>query len=253
MTQIASTPPGDDPRPHPRQRHLARHEDLRQHAFGCHVGGVAEQPSCRCHAGADRRRHALADRAVRRARFHRHHRGRRQPGSAIPPSSLSFGENGWSDDLVRREDAAGFGFASLSRRGCTVSSRPRSPDDSTMPGWRVDLVPGTFPGRSRGRSPSRRRRRRFRTGRRYRSRPPNPPPRSAMRPRMPPGITRCRSSSRASLPPSPATRRTSSANSSTAGPSSTARCTPNPGGASPSASSATAIAATTTRTSTSTA
>ena len=67
-------------------------------------------------------------------------------GIADPAVLLSFGENGWSDDLVRREDAAGFGFASLSRRGCTVSSRPRSPDDSTMPGWRVDLAPEHFLG-----------------------------------------------------------------------------------------------------------
>ena len=67
-------------------------------------------------------------------------------GIADPAVLLSFGENGWSDDLVRREDAAGFGFASLSRRGCTVSSRPRSPDGSAMPGWRVDLAPEHFLG-----------------------------------------------------------------------------------------------------------
>ena len=67
-------------------------------------------------------------------------------GIADPAVLLSFGENGWSNDLVRREDAAGFGFASLSRRGCTVSSRPRSPDGSTMPGWRVDLAPEHFLG-----------------------------------------------------------------------------------------------------------
>ena len=67
-------------------------------------------------------------------------------GIADPAVLLSFGENGWSDDLVRREDAAGFGFASLSRRGCTVSSRPRSPDGSIMPGWRVDLAPEHFLG-----------------------------------------------------------------------------------------------------------
>ena len=69
-------------------------------------------------------------------------------GIADPAVLLSFGENGWSDDLVRREDAAGFGFASLSRRGCTVSSRPRSPDGNTMPGWRVDLAPEHFLGES---------------------------------------------------------------------------------------------------------
>ena len=59
---------------------------------------------------------------------------------------LSFGENGWPDALVRREDAAGFGFASLARRGCTVSSRPRSPDGETLPGWKVELVPEHFLG-----------------------------------------------------------------------------------------------------------
>ena len=67
-------------------------------------------------------------------------------GIADPAVLLSFGENGWSDDLVRREDAAGFGFASLSRRGCTVSSRPRSPDGNSKPGWCVDLAPGHFLG-----------------------------------------------------------------------------------------------------------
>ena len=67
-------------------------------------------------------------------------------GIADPAVLLSFGENGWSDDLVRREDAAGFGFASLSRRGCTVASRPRSPDGHTLPGWRVDLAPEHFLG-----------------------------------------------------------------------------------------------------------
>ena len=46
-------------------------------------------------------------------------------GIADPAVLLSFGENGWSEDLVRREDAAGMGFLSLARRGCTVASRPR--------------------------------------------------------------------------------------------------------------------------------
>ena len=67
-------------------------------------------------------------------------------GIADPAVLLSFGENGWSDDLVRREDAAGFGFASLARRGCAVSSRPRSPDGETLPGWRVDLAAEHFLG-----------------------------------------------------------------------------------------------------------
>ena len=62
-------------------------------------------------------------------------------GIADPAVLLSFGENGWSEDLVRREDAAGMGFLSLARRGCTVASRPRS-----APGWRVDLTPAHFLG-----------------------------------------------------------------------------------------------------------
>ena len=67
-------------------------------------------------------------------------------GIADPAVLLSFGENGWDDELVRREDAAGFGFASLARRGCTVLSRPRSPDGKTQPGWRVELEPAHFLG-----------------------------------------------------------------------------------------------------------
>ena len=62
---------------------------------------------------------------------------------------LSFGENGWSEDLVRREDAAGMGFLSLARRGCAVSSRPRAQ-------WRSRrrlarrTGPGPLPGRGQG-------------------------------------------------------------------------------------------------------
>ncbi len=67
-------------------------------------------------------------------------------GIADPAVLLSFGENGWNDALVRREDAAGFGFASLARRNCAVSSRPRSPDGQLLPGWRVALEPAHFLG-----------------------------------------------------------------------------------------------------------
>ena len=67
-------------------------------------------------------------------------------GIADPAVLLSFGENGWDDATVRREDAAGFGFASLARRNCIVSSRPRSPDGGTAPGWRVGLAPEHFLG-----------------------------------------------------------------------------------------------------------
>ncbi len=67
-------------------------------------------------------------------------------GIADPAVLLSFGENGWSNDLVRREDAAGMGLLSLARRGCAVSSRPRARDGSVTPGWRVELEPAHFTG-----------------------------------------------------------------------------------------------------------
>ena len=67
-------------------------------------------------------------------------------GIADPTVLLSFGENGWDDALVRCEDAAGFGFASLARRNCAVSSRPRSPDREILPGWQVSLSPEHFLG-----------------------------------------------------------------------------------------------------------
>ena len=69
-------------------------------------------------------------------------------GIADPAVLLSFGENGWDDALVRREDAAGFGFASLARRNCAVSSRPHSTDGEIVPGWRVGLEPAHFLGES---------------------------------------------------------------------------------------------------------
>ncbi len=62
-------------------------------------------------------------------------------GIGDPAVLLSFGENGWSEELVRREDAAGMGFLSLARRGCTVASRTRS-----GAGWRVELTPAHFRG-----------------------------------------------------------------------------------------------------------
>ena len=67
-------------------------------------------------------------------------------GIADPAVLLSFGENGWSEDLVAAEDAAGMGMLSLARRGCTVSSRPRATDGDPAPGWRVELLPTHFLG-----------------------------------------------------------------------------------------------------------
>ena len=69
-------------------------------------------------------------------------------GIADPAVLLSFGENGWDDALVRREDAAGFGFASLARRNCIVSSRTHSSAAEVSTGWRVQLAPEHFLGKA---------------------------------------------------------------------------------------------------------
>ncbi len=69
-------------------------------------------------------------------------------GIENPAVLLSFGENGWSDDLVSREDAAGMGILSLAHRGCRISSRPRTHDGHAGQGWSVDLAPEHFTGQS---------------------------------------------------------------------------------------------------------
>lgn len=69
-------------------------------------------------------------------------------GIGDPAVLLSFGENGWNDDLVAREDAAGMGILSLAHRGCRIASRPRSPDGHVGHGWSVDLLPEHFTGHS---------------------------------------------------------------------------------------------------------
>ena len=65
-----------------------------------------------------------------------------------PAVLLSFGENGWSDDLVSREDAAGMGILSLAHRGCRISSRTRTPGGQAGQGWSVELEPEHFTGQS---------------------------------------------------------------------------------------------------------
>ena len=112
-------------------------------------------------------------------------------GIADPAVLLSFGENGWPDELVRREDAAGFGFVSLARRGCTVSSRPRASDGKTPPGWHVRLEPEHFLGEADAEvhaddaAP-------FPHGTSISFIAAESPSQSATRRRTPPGTTRCR-------------------------------------------------------------
>ena len=69
-------------------------------------------------------------------------------GIADPAVLLSFGENGWSDALVAREDAAGMGILSLAHRGCRIASRALTPDGHAGHGWSVNLEPEHFTGRS---------------------------------------------------------------------------------------------------------
>ncbi len=113
-------------------------------------------------------------------------------GIADPAVLLSFGQNGWDDALVRREDAAGFGFASLARRNCAVSSRPRSSDGEIALGWRVELEPSHFLGEAEAEvqvhddAPYP-----YGTAISFQATEALPPP-SAPRLRPPPGTTRCR-------------------------------------------------------------
>ena len=68
-------------------------------------------------------------------------------GIANPAVLLSFGESGWNATTTRREDPAGIGVYALSKRGCTVSSRPRDSDSEPIPGWRATLTPDCFLGK----------------------------------------------------------------------------------------------------------
>ena len=69
-------------------------------------------------------------------------------GIEDPAVLLSFGENGWTDDIVAREDAAGMGILSLAHRGCRIASQTRTADSHAGHGWSVDLMPEHFTGQS---------------------------------------------------------------------------------------------------------
>ena len=69
-------------------------------------------------------------------------------GIADPAVLLSFGESHWDGDISRTERAAGMGIACLARRGCTVSSRTRTPSSRPESGWRMTLEPDHFLGKS---------------------------------------------------------------------------------------------------------
>ena len=68
-------------------------------------------------------------------------------GIADPAVLLSFGESGWDAATAQREDPAGIGVYALSKRGCSISSRPRSFDGEPVRGWCVTLTPECFLGK----------------------------------------------------------------------------------------------------------
>ena len=63
-------------------------------------------------------------------------------GVASPEALLWYGMNGWDQDTIEREDAAGMGILSLAQRGCVVETSVRGEDRS----WRVELRPENFTG-----------------------------------------------------------------------------------------------------------
>ena len=69
-------------------------------------------------------------------------------GIADPAVLLSFGESDWAGDVSRRERAAGMGLACLARRGCTVTSRAKTPSSQPATGWRMMLEPDHFLGKT---------------------------------------------------------------------------------------------------------
>ena len=72
-------------------------------------------------------------------------------GIADPAVLLSFGESGWNRSMAKREDPAGMGVYALSKRGCTILSRPSTAGTAPMPGWKVELNPDSFLGKDRPR------------------------------------------------------------------------------------------------------
>ena len=68
-------------------------------------------------------------------------------GIADPAVLLSFGQSGWDAETTRHEDPAGIGVYALSKRGCSISSRPRTAIGEHAPGWRVALTPECFLGK----------------------------------------------------------------------------------------------------------
>ena len=68
-------------------------------------------------------------------------------GIADPAILLSFGESGWNASTAKNEDPAGMGVYALSRRGCTIASRPATAATIPMPAWQVELNPDSFIGK----------------------------------------------------------------------------------------------------------
>ena len=69
-------------------------------------------------------------------------------GIADPSVLLAFGRSGWDRATADREDPAGIGIYALSRSGCCISSRPRSASADAAPGWRAQIPPEAFVGKT---------------------------------------------------------------------------------------------------------
>ena len=68
-------------------------------------------------------------------------------GIADPAVLLSFGQSGWDSATARREDPAGIGVYALSKRGCSISSRPHISGGDPGTGWCTTLTPDCFLGK----------------------------------------------------------------------------------------------------------
>ena len=69
-------------------------------------------------------------------------------GISDPSVLLAFGRSGWDPATAQREDPAGIGVYALSRMGCSVSSRPDAGFTGIAQGWRAQITPDCFLGRT---------------------------------------------------------------------------------------------------------
>ena len=71
-------------------------------------------------------------------------------GCGIPDPTvlLAFGRSGWDHATADSEDPAGIGIYALSRMGCSIASRPRATSTNIAQGWRAQVTPECFLGKT---------------------------------------------------------------------------------------------------------